>query len=221
MLSKIQYRRILPTLTDPPALPSTASHPHRSPAHTGVSESSTRNLSNLSSCKRNLPNDQEERSSQDDCIEGGCPSNNNPGDSKEYISEEKDLTSLNPSPDDVRRSISDSQVVQTTDDSSSVAPVKVSLGEITEVKGVIFDMDGTLTLPVLNFAEMKKKVGLKPTDDILPAVQRLPLEEREKAMVIIEQFEQEGVNNMKVRSLIFCYGCSPALLKAVCVLNTR
>ena len=77
---------------------------------------------------------------------------------------------------------------------------KVSLGEVTEIRGVIFDMDGTLTLPVLRFAEMKEKLGLRPTDDILPTVQKLPPEERAKAFEIIEEFEREGVENMKVCS---------------------
>ena len=93
---------------------------------------------------------------------------------------------------------------------------KVTLGEITEIRGVIFDMDGTLTLPVLRFAEMKEKLGLKPTDDILPTVQKFPPEERAKAFEIIEEFEREGVENMKVQ-LIPYYYCTEAIdIKGFC-----
>ncbi len=67
-----------------------------------------------------------------------------------------------------------------------------------EVGGVIFDMDGTLTVPVLNFLEMKNRLGLAPHQDILPTVQKFSPDKRAKAMSIIEEFEDEGVRNMKV-----------------------
>ena len=69
---------------------------------------------------------------------------------------------------------------------------------LIEIKGIIFDMDGTLTIPVLNFSEMKTRLGLSPNQDILPTVQSYPPEERAKAMSIIEEFEEEGVHRMKV-----------------------
>ena len=53
-------------------------------------------------------------------------------------------------------------------------------------------MDGTLTVPVLNFLEMRTRLGLPPGTDILPAVQCMTADERERAMQIIEQFEEEG-----------------------------
>ncbi len=81
------------------------------------------------------------------------------------------------------------------------APVKVTLGEIKEIRGVIFDMDGTLTIPVLRFLDIKRDLGLKPMDDILPTVQKMPEKERTRAFEIIEKFEREGVENMKVRIL--------------------
>ena len=71
---------------------------------------------------------------------------------------------------------------------------------LMEVRGVIFDMDGTLTIPVLNFLEMKAALGLAPNQDILPTVQTYPPAERAKAMAIIEKFEDEGIRKMQVRS---------------------
>ena len=67
---------------------------------------------------------------------------------------------------------------------------------------MIFDMDGTLTIPVLNFLEMKARLGLAPGQDILPTVQRFPPEERARAMAVIEEFEEQGVRNMKVRGSV-------------------
>ena len=65
-------------------------------------------------------------------------------------------------------------------------------GEPHELKGVIFDMDGTLTLPILDFLAMKKRIGIPPEADILPTVLRMPQKERERALKIIEECEDEG-----------------------------
>lgn len=59
-------------------------------------------------------------------------------------------------------------------------------------------MDGTLTIPVLRFAEMRARLGLLPNQDILPTVRTFPPEERAKAMAIIEEMEEEGVRLMQV-----------------------
>ena len=63
---------------------------------------------------------------------------------------------------------------------------------IREIKGVIFDMDGTLTLPVLNFLEMRTRLGIPREADILPTVLKMPREERERALTIIVEMEDEG-----------------------------
>ena len=63
---------------------------------------------------------------------------------------------------------------------------------IRAIKGVIFDMDGTLTIPVLNFNEMRARIGLPQGADILAAVANMATDERERAMEIIEECEEEG-----------------------------
>lgn len=62
----------------------------------------------------------------------------------------------------------------------------------TVISGVIFDMDGTLTEPVLNFEEMRRRVGISPTRDILAHVNSLPKEEKARALEIIESIEEEA-----------------------------
>ena len=69
---------------------------------------------------------------------------------------------------------------------------------LTEIEGVIFDMDGTMTLPVLDFKGIKRSLGLAPTADILPTVQKYSPEERAKAMTIIEEFEEDGLRKLQV-----------------------
>ena len=68
-----------------------------------------------------------------------------------------------------------------------------------EIKGIIFDMDGTLTLPVLNFLEMKKRLNLSPEMDILPTVLKLPPEEKARAMEIIKEFVEEGSRKLQLQ----------------------
>ena len=74
-----------------------------------------------------------------------------------------------------------------------------SMGKAAEetrvLKGVIFDMDGTLTVPILNFLEMKRRIGLSSEADILPTVHQMPKEEMERAMKIIEECEAEGTGD--------------------------
>ena len=74
-----------------------------------------------------------------------------------------------------------------------------STPNVTEIRGVIFDMDGTLTLPVLNFAEMRSRLNLTPNQDILPTVQKYPPKERAQAMAIIEECEDEALAKLQVR----------------------
>ena len=61
-------------------------------------------------------------------------------------------------------------------------------------------MDGTLTIPMLRFKEMRARLGLAPNQDILPTVQSFPPDKRASAMAIIEEMEEECANMMQVRS---------------------
>ena len=74
---------------------------------------------------------------------------------------------------------------------------------LTEIKGVIFDMDGTMTLPVLDFKGIRDSLGLAPGTDILPTVQKYPPEERAKAMAIIEEYEEDGLRKLQVSLTIY------------------
>ena len=83
--------------------------------------------------------------------------------------------------------------------SSSSAAAGQEHGALERIKAVIFDMDGTLTVPVLNFHEMRSRLGLRPEQDILPTIQALPPPERERAMAVIKELEEEGVRKMEVQ----------------------
>ena len=67
------------------------------------------------------------------------------------------------------------------------------------IKGVIFDMDGTLTKPVLNFSDMRQRVGVPPSQDILQYVNSLTGEDKVKAMTVIEEIEEEAINKVELQ----------------------
>ena len=71
--------------------------------------------------------------------------------------------------------------------------------EMTEITGVIFDMDGTMTIPVLNFRGLHTRLNLAPGVDILPTILQYSPEEKARALSIIEDFEDEGIRNMKLQ----------------------
>lgn len=64
--------------------------------------------------------------------------------------------------------------------------------ELVRINGIIFDMDGTLTLPVYDGKQLLQRLPLPSnTEDILNAVWRLEEPEKTRALKIIEQYEQE------------------------------
>ena len=64
------------------------------------------------------------------------------------------------------------------------------------LRGVIMDMDGTLTVPNHDFAEMYRRVGCK-TKDILTEIEGWPEAERARANSIIHEMETEALATMQ------------------------
>ena len=60
---------------------------------------------------------------------------------------------------------------------------------------IAFDLDGTLTRPYLNFAQLRQQLGLTE-GDLLKWLVELPPTEQGKALQLIEAFEQDGVENV-------------------------
>ena len=67
------------------------------------------------------------------------------------------------------------------------------------IKGVIFDMDGTLTIPCLDFKKLKQELKIPLTRDILEYVSELPENQKLSAFKIIEDFETDGRKNLKLQ----------------------
>lgn len=67
------------------------------------------------------------------------------------------------------------------------------------LRGIVFDLDGTLTIPCLDFKKLKNQLQIDDHVDVLGYVGTLCDEERKKAMQIIADFEAEGRNNLKLQ----------------------
>ncbi len=188
MSTKIIYRRILPCSS--PHSSSQLPHPHKTPSQAPPSSHPHTDSDTVSSSTDNDQNSLTQKSTTENEVVSSLQETEAEG-QVSLSSEEKQSSPI------------------TTEGTAD----KIALGEITEIKGVIFDMDGTLTIPVLNFMKIKAQVGLKPTDDILPTVQKMPEKERARAFEIIEKFEKEGVEQMKVSILNICKVCILKLRK--------
>jgi len=53
----------------------------------------------------------------------------------------------------------------------------------------VFDLDGTLTRPVHDFAHIRAELGLPPDSDILAALAALPSPTRERQMALLDRLE--------------------------------
>ena len=67
------------------------------------------------------------------------------------------------------------------------------------IKAVLFDLDGTLTLPgTLNFSIIKRKLGCPPDAPLLEFIDTIDWpSEKEKALRALDEFEMEGARNSR------------------------
>jgi phosphoglycolate phosphatase-like HAD superfamily hydrolase len=64
------------------------------------------------------------------------------------------------------------------------------------LRGVVFDMDGTLTVPNLDFAQMYARCGVPMSEDLLTAVAAMSETKRAEATRHIEEMEAEAARTM-------------------------
>jgi HAD superfamily hydrolase (TIGR01549 family) len=64
------------------------------------------------------------------------------------------------------------------------------------LRGVIFDLDGTLTQPNLDFKEMYRRCGVDMSEDLLKAIQAMPESEAVAAQGVIDEMEKEAMMTM-------------------------
>lgn len=87
--------------------------------------------------------------------------------------------------------------------SARIGPPSIAMASMIQpkgrkvVKGFIFDMDGTLTVPVIDFHEMRKRCGVM-TGDVLDTVASWPAEKQLVANQAIREVEQEALQHMEL-----------------------
>lgn len=77
--------------------------------------------------------------------------------------------------------------------------IRNKAGKSIKIKGVVFDMDGTLTIPQpWMFKEMRSVIGLTDSKiDILTFISKLPLEQQNEANYKISQVEEKAMLEMQ------------------------
>lgn len=68
------------------------------------------------------------------------------------------------------------------------------------INGIIFDMDGTLTIPVMNFKMLRERLNITSGTDILQYARNAPATEQPNINKIIEDFEDEGLEKLTLQS---------------------
>jgi HAD superfamily hydrolase (TIGR01509 family) len=64
------------------------------------------------------------------------------------------------------------------------------------IKAVIFDLDGTITEPYLDFDQIRREIGLGPrAGTILEEMEQMTADQRQRAFDIIERHEEQAVEN--------------------------
>jgi HAD superfamily hydrolase (TIGR01509 family) len=66
---------------------------------------------------------------------------------------------------------------------------------VRPVRAIAFDLDSTLTRPYLDFRRLRQQLNL-PEGDILKWLAELPPTQKAQALALIEEFEQDGVENV-------------------------
>lgn len=64
---------------------------------------------------------------------------------------------------------------------------------------IIFDMDGTITRPFLDFDAIKREIGAPPDMLVLEFLKGLKGEERERKFSILHQFEDDAAHNASIQ----------------------
>ena len=72
------------------------------------------------------------------------------------------------------------------------------------IQSVVFDMDGTLTIPCIDFAKMRLETGIKAPNDLLNVIHALK-DEKEKARIfgIIDRIEEEANEKLEFQPHLF------------------
>ncbi len=70
--------------------------------------------------------------------------------------------------------------------------------KVRNVEAVLFDMDGTITRPYIDFAAIRTDIGIPTDESILEHVAQLEGAERDRAQKILAGYETDAAHNSKL-----------------------
>lgn len=82
------------------------------------------------------------------------------------------------------------------------AAIQNSLRNVA-INGIIFDMDGTLTIPVLNFKKLRERLNITADIDILEYAKNAAITEQTNIYKIINDFEDEGLEKLEFQPNLY------------------
>ncbi|HEY1379112.1 MAG TPA: HAD family hydrolase [Gemmataceae bacterium] len=74
----------------------------------------------------------------------------------------------------------------------------MTTGQTLPVRGVVFDLDGTLIHQRLDFEAIRREIGLPPGTPLLEALERLPPAEQDRAWMILDRHELAAADASEV-----------------------
>lgn len=83
---------------------------------------------------------------------------------------------------------------------------------LARINTVLFDLDGTLAAPAIDFDALRKRLGLPGGQSIMHALEQLDAESRARAMAVVEETEREAAARATP---------NPGALELVAALRTR
>ncbi|CAJ1957833.1 unnamed protein product [Cylindrotheca closterium] len=92
------------------------------------------------------------------------------------------------------------------------------------LRGVVFDMDGTLTIPNLDFVEMYRRCGVDQSKDILEEIASRSKEDQQIAFAAIDELEEEGRRTLQLMpgaAELTCWLAHHQIPMALVTRNTR
>jgi HAD superfamily hydrolase (TIGR01549 family) len=68
---------------------------------------------------------------------------------------------------------------------------------LRQIQSVLFDLDGTLTVPVIDFNALRRRLGLPDGTSLVQALSRLSTDRRDEGMAVIREAELEAAHKAK------------------------
>jgi HAD superfamily hydrolase (TIGR01549 family) len=69
-----------------------------------------------------------------------------------------------------------------------------------KIKGIIFDMDGTLTVPLIDFRKIREEINAPEGEDLAELIDSWPEPRRSEAWKIIEKYELYAIENNRLQT---------------------